>query len=177
MIIRYDNLLLSLLWFLWSRISDLRDVSCLWFKSITCEVQHDWSLRGKSVTCMTYQSRPYKSVTSNSLLLEALCSMFGENNGESACKEKHHTRLDPARKVVGNVQYVYSHKLLPLICCEKGKEKTEINEWKSTNSGIVTCCITHPIFCCTEQVVDMEWSRLAVWRWPERDSRKYFSSR
>ena len=127
-----------------------------------------WQVR---VTCVTYQCCPYKSVTSNSLLLEALCSMLGESNGESACKEKHHTSLDPTRKVVENVQYVYSRKLLPWICC---KEKTEINKRKSTSSGIVTRCVTHPIVCCTKQVINMERGRLAVWRWPGKRHQKIY---
>ena len=90
MIIRYENLLLSLSWLLWIRISDSSDVSFL------------WSLRGKSVTCMTvltYQCRPYKSVTSNNLLLEALCSMFGGNNGESAWNKKVPHEIRPSEKL------------------------------------------------------------------------------
>lgn len=93
-IISYHNLLLSLSRFHSHETATC--VTCYAFGLITSVVQRDCSLRGSSVTFMTYQCCPYKSVTSNSLLLEALCSMLGENNGESACKERQRTRLDPA---------------------------------------------------------------------------------
>jgi len=110
-------------------------VLCLWFKSITSVVQRDWSLRGRSVTCVTYQCCPYKSVTSNSLLLEALCSMLGENSGESACKERQRTRLDPAENSLEMLSTLI-YKLLPWVCCQTAKEKTE---WNQQAAALTRC--------------------------------------
>lgn len=72
------------------QISSLRDVSR--FPLQFSNLRDGSRQRYKSVACVTYRDCRYKSVTSNSLLLEALCSMLGENNGDSDWKVKQNTK-------------------------------------------------------------------------------------
>lgn len=111
-------------------------------------------LRFQSVTCVTYQCCLYKSVTSNSLLLEALCSMLGENNGESDCKETHPTRLDRTRsfKIIESSLEMISTFILTTCCLElvikqvKRKQKLiSVNQQAATLSRDVLLtrfCVT-----------------------------------